>query len=114
MVKFQNRLNQYQIMWVLVFFDLPTETKSDRRHYRKFVAVLEKDGFSRFQFSIFMRHCPSLANAQIHVKRVKTNLPPKGHVGIIHLTDKQFGMMEVFYAAKKEAVPAPAQQLELF
>ena len=111
---FFERLNQYKLMWVFVFFDLPTETKTDRRNYRKFVDVLEKDGFTRFQFSIFMRHCPSIDNARVHVRRVKINLPPKGHVGIMHLTDKQFGMMEVFYEAKKEETPQVSQQLELF
>jgi len=50
----------------------------------------------------------------VHIKRVKINLPPKGHVGILHITDKQFGMMEVFIAAKREDLPKTAQQLELF
>lgn len=98
----------------MVFFDLPTETKTDTRNYRKFVDVLEKDGFTRFQFSIFLRHCPSMDNAQVHVKRIKQNLPPKGHVGITHITDKQFGMMEVYFSKKKEDTPQPIQQLELF
>ncbi|MGB3467927.1 MAG: CRISPR-associated endonuclease Cas2 [Cyclobacteriaceae bacterium] len=108
------RINQYRAMWVLVAFDLPTETKKDTRNYRKFVDVLEKDGFARFQFSIFIRHCPSLENAKIHSKRVKINLPPKGKVGIVQITDRQFGLMEVFSSAKKDEIPAPTQQLELF
>ena len=109
-----DRLNQYRIMWIMVFFDLPVETKKDRHNYRKFVDRLQKDGFSRFQFSIYLRHCPSMENAHVHIKRVKIGLPPKGHVGIAHLTDKQFGMMEVYYSAKKEELPRPSQQLEMF
>lgn len=109
-----DRLNQYRIMWVLVFFDLPTETKTDTRNYRRFVDVLEKDGFTRFQFSIFLRHCPSMENALVHMKRVKINLPPKGHVAIIRITDKQFGMMEIFQAASPKKIPDPPQQMELF
>lgn len=109
-----DRLNQYRVMWVMVFFDLPTETKADTRNYRKFVDVLEKDGFTRFQFSIFLRHCPSMENAMVHMKRVKTNLPPKGHVGIIRITDKQFGMMEIYFSKKPEPPPQPIQQMELF
>jgi CRISPR-associated protein Cas2 len=108
------RFNQYRLMWVMVFFDLPVTTKKDTKNYRKFVDVLEKDGFTRFQYSIFIRHCPSMANAEVHIKRIKMNLPPKGHVCILHFTDKQFGMMEVFLSAKKEHPPAPIQQLELF
>ncbi len=113
-MKFLERLNQYRIMWVLVFFDLPTETKKDRSNYRRFVDVLEKDGFTRFQFSIFLRHCPSMENAQVHIKRVKMHLPPKGHVAMIRITDKQFGMMEIFQSAKPTDTPKPPQQLQLF
>ena len=109
-----DRFNQYRIMWVMVFFDLPVETKKDRYNYRKFVDRLEKDGFVRFQFSIYLRHCPSMENAEVHTRRVRMNLPPKGHVATIRITDKQFGMMELFVSAKKEALPAHSQQLELF
>ena len=61
-----------------------------------------------------MRHCPTMDNANVHIKRVKSILPPKGHVCIIHLTDKQFGMMELFHGQKEVETEAPSQQLELF
>ena len=98
----------------MVLFDLPTETKTDRRNYRQFVKGLEVDGFSMFQFSIYLRHCPSRENAEVHKLRVKKLLPPKGHVGIIHITDKQFGMMELFIGKDKDTLPEISQQLELF
>ena len=101
-------------MWIFVFFDLPTETKQDRSRYRKFVQLLEKDGFTRFQWSIFIRHCPSRENMEIHIKRVKSFLPPQGHIAILHITDKQFGMMELFISAQKSELPPVSQQLELF
>ena len=50
-----NRLNAYRIMWVLVFFDLPTETKKDRKIYTKFRKDILADGFTMFQFSIYLR-----------------------------------------------------------
>ena len=108
------RINQYRAMWVMVLFDLPTETKKDRKNYRQFVKGLEIDGFSMFQFSIYLRHCPSRENAEVHKLRVKKLLPPKGHIGIIHITDKQFGMMELFIGQDKETLPQISQQLELF
>ncbi|HMQ01420.1 MAG TPA: CRISPR-associated endonuclease Cas2 [Cyclobacteriaceae bacterium] len=108
------RLNAYRVMWIMVLFDLPTETKKDRKNYADFRKKMLKDGFSMFQFSIYLRHCASRENMEVHVKRVKHNLPPKGHVGILTITDKQFGMMELFYGPEeKEKVPGP-QQLELF
>lgn len=109
-----NSLNQYRIMWVLVFFDLPTETKKDRKQAGLFRKRLIGDGFTMFQFSIYLRHCPSRENAQVHIKRVKSFLPPNGHVGILNVTDKQFGMIELFYGKKETEKPDTPQQLELF
>ncbi len=101
-------------MWVLVFFDLPTDTKIDRKRASKFRKKLLDDGFNMFQFSIYMRFCASRENAEVHTKRVKINLPPKGKVGIMAITDKQFGMMDLFYGTKLADKETPAQQLELF
>ncbi len=108
------RLNAYRIMWVLVLFDLPTETKKDRKAYTLFRKKLLNDGFQMFQFSIYMRHCPSRENADVHIKRVKAILPVKGHVGIFQFTDKQFGMVELFYGKSAHTSAAPVQQLEMF
>ncbi|WP_343702891.1 CRISPR-associated endonuclease Cas2 [Chitinophaga sp.] len=101
-------------MWVLVFFDLPTETKKDRKIYAQFRKKILADGFQMFQFSIYLRHCSSKENADVHTKRVKKILPPKGHVGILTITDKQFGMIEIFHGKEPAVAMAPPQQLELF
>jgi len=108
------RLNQYRIMWLIVFFDLPTETKRDRRNYRLFRDNLLKDGFAMFQYSIYTRHCASRENAQVHQKRVKSFLPPKGNVVIMMITDKQFGMIEIYQGKETAKRPEIAQQLTLF
>jgi len=101
-------------MWILVFFDLPTETAKDRKIYAKFRKELMKDGFTMFQFSIYIRHCPSRENMNVHVQRIKRILPEKGHVGILKITDKQFSMMEIFYGRKRESGFVEPHQLELF
>jgi CRISPR-associated protein Cas2 len=108
------RLNEYRILWVLVFFDLPTETKKERSVASKFRKEIMRDGFAMFQFSIYLRHCSSRENAEVHIKRVKKLLPEKGHIGIMTVTDKQFGMMELFYGRKEKGLPDTPQQLELF
>lgn len=109
-----DRFSEYRIMWVLVFFDLPTETKRERKIYADFRKRLLQDGFNMFQFSIYLRHCPSKENAEVHIRRVKAILPPKGEVGILCVTDKQFGAMEIFSCAKERKKSVPQQQLELF
>lgn len=101
-------------MWILVFFDLPTETKANRKVYSDFRKALIKDGFQMFQFSIYLRHCASRENAEVHIKRVKKILPKYGHIGILLITDKQFGSMELYFDKQPAALPEIGQQLEMF
>lgn len=101
-------------MWVMVLFDLPTVTKKQRKAYQQFRNQLEKDGFTMFQFSIYIRHCSSVENADVHIKRVKSFLPEHGHVGIICITDKQFERIEIFYGKTLIEPQKSPQQLELF
>ena len=112
--EFYNRLNQYRILWAFVFFDLPTETKKDRKNASRFRKLLLKDGFTMMQFSIYTRHCNSRENADVHIRRVKSILPPKGEVIIFTLTDKQFEMIEFFKGVTEAKRPDMPQQLELF
>ena len=109
-----DRFSEYRIMWVLVFFDLPTETKKDKKEYALFRKNLQRDGFTMFQMSIYVRHCASMENPAVHIKRVKGFLPKFGHVAIMCITDKQFGNISVFYGTKPMAPNAPGPQLELF
>lgn len=109
-----DRFSEYRVMWILVLFDLPTETKKDKKAYALFRKNLQRDGFTMFQFSIYVRHCASQENAAVHIKRVKLFLPEYGNVGIICITDKQFANIELFYGKKPLPPEAPGQQLELF
>jgi CRISPR-associated protein Cas2 len=101
-------------MWVVAMFDLPVDTKKARRAYAQFRKKLLRDGFTRMQFSVYMRHCASEENAAVHVERVERMVPDDGEVRIITITDKQFERMRVFWGRmRKPPEPAPAQ-LELF
>ncbi|MFJ1492432.1 CRISPR-associated endonuclease Cas2 [Capnocytophaga canis] len=108
------RFNAYRIMWVMVLYDLPTETKAMQKAANLFRKRLEDDGFSLFQFSIYLRHCPSRENAEVYKKRVKMMLPKYGKVAVMTITDKQFGDMEIFHSKVREDPPPTYQQLELF
>ena len=109
-----DRFSEYRVMWILVFFDLPTETKKDRKVYAKFRKDIMGDGFTMFQFSIYIRHCASRENADVHIKRVKSMLPEFGDVGVMCITDKQFGAIEIFSGKRSKAQNAEPMQLELF
>lgn len=108
------RFNAYRIMWVLVLYDLPTDTKLAMKDANRFRKSLLDDGFTLFQFSMYVRHCPSRENAEVHIKRVKNLLPKAGKVAIMSITDKQFGDIEIFFARNKETPQKGSQQLELF
>lgn len=110
----KDRISQYRIMWIFVFFDLPTETKKDRKNYAQFRKSLMKDGFSMMQYSIYVRHCNSRENADVHIRRVKSFIAPKGEVIIFMLTDKQYGIMEFFKSRDPVKRPDTPQQLEMF
>ncbi len=108
------RLSQYRVMWVMVFFDLPTTSKKEKKAYMSFKKSLQKDGFTMFQFSIYVRNCASMENANVHMKRVKGFLPEVGNVCIMCITDKQFGDIEVFIGKRPAPPNSPGYQLELF
>jgi len=103
-----DRFSEYRIMWLLVFFDLPTDTKKERKAAADFRKNLLADGFT------YVRHCASRENADVHLRRVRALLPQYGQVGCLTITDRQFADIEL-YICKKEVQPnAPGQQLELF
>ena len=106
--------NKYRFMWLMVFFDLPTDTKQQRKASAMFRKRLLADGFMMFQFSIYIRNCPSKENADVHAQRVRGLLPKEGKVGIPCVTDKQCGSMELFYGSRKTTLPIGYHQLELF
>ncbi|MDO4958465.1 MAG: CRISPR-associated endonuclease Cas2 [Prevotellaceae bacterium] len=110
-----SRFSEYRVMWILVFFDLPTETKQERREAALFRKNLMRDGFTMFQFSIYVRHCASKENMEVHLKRVRALIPEYGKVGVLNITDRQFGDIEIFYGKKaKETDTSIPLQLELF
>ena len=109
-----DRLNEYRVMWILVLYDLPTETKKDRKIAAKFRKNIMGDGFTMFQFSIYVRHCASMDNAEVHIKRVKTFVPEYGSVAVMCITDKQFANIQLFNGSKIAKMQSQPQQLELF
>ncbi len=109
-----NRLNAYHIMWLFVFFDLPTGTKKERREASIFRKNLLKDGFSMMQYSVYVRHCASLQSAEVHLKRVRLMIPQSGQVSILSVTDKQYGNIVNIWGKKTEPMSNTPRQLEMF
>ena len=89
-------ISGYRCMWIVTMFDLPVDTRKARRAYRQFRKSLLKDGFAQMQYSVYVRHCASEENADVHIQRVQAALPDDGEVRLLSVTDKQFARMRVF------------------
>ena len=109
-----NALNRYKYMWIYVMFDLPTNTKQQRKNATLFRKTLIQDGFSMLQYSVYIRHCSSFANTNVHIRRIKNAVPPEGVVSVLCITDRQFGDTYTFIGSKSTAPPPAPAQLELF
>lgn len=101
-------------MWLLVMFDLPTDSKKAKRAYTLFRKSLLKFGFNKIQFSIYTRHCASLEQAETFANRIMNELPPDGEVRIMSITDKQFERMDIFHGKNRKIPEQPPNQLQLF
>lgn len=81
-------------MRVIVFFDLPTVTASDKRNYRKFRKFLIKDGFMMIQESVYAKLALNSTQVSQIINEVKKSRPESGSVQILSVTEKQFSKME--------------------
>lgn len=85
----------YRFMRVIVFFDLPTVTTSDRRNYAKFRKFLIKEGFMMLQESVYAKLALNSTQVSQIVSEVKHARPENGSVQILSVTEKQFSRMEI-------------------
>lgn len=108
----------YEIMWLVVMFDLPVGTLTERRKATRFRNNLLELGFAMKQFSVYLRHCENLEKAKVQAQKVKQYLVANGTVSVLYITDRQYGMMENFYGevkVKNEAkILEKQEQLFLF
>mgnify|MGYP003295589164 FL=1 len=107
-------ISHYKTVWLYAMFDLPVVTKTQRRRATQFRKCLLKDGFSMLQYSVYIRHCASKENMDVHEKRVKMMTPEDGTVSLLAVTDRQFGEMKTLYGKKVLKPKAQPVQLEFF
>lgn len=107
--------NGWRIVWLLAVFDCPVLTPEQRHDYTVFRRSLLREGFVQHQLSVYLRHCPTLANAEALIQRLKPGIPDAARVSFFFLTDKQYGMSVEFVGPKYEKQrPDAPEQLELF
>ena len=107
-------ISGYRAMWLFAMFDLPVDTRENRKRYAEFRKALVRQGFSMLQFSVYARFCASEEGAHIYRKRLRAIMPPHGQVRLLGVTDRQFGKMEVFIGRRPAPPEEPPRQVGLF
>ena len=90
----------YKVMRMLCMFDLPVDTKSEQKEYRKFRNYIMSEGFVMIQYSVYVRVCPSREYAQSLTKRIQKNVPKQGNVRLLSVTEKQYNDMKLLVGKK--------------
>ena len=91
-------------MRILVMFDLPVITDTDRREYRKFRKFLILNGFLMLQESVYCKIAHNSVVADGIVENIKKNKPQAGLVQMLKVTEKQYSKMEYIVGESKSEV----------
>ncbi len=90
----------YRVMRLILFFDLPMNTKEERRIYTKFRKYLISNGFMMLQFSVYAKIFPNRISLYQYIEGLKRNLPVRGSIRIMGVTEKQYEKMFILVGGK--------------
>lgn len=107
-------MSAYKVMWIVVMFDLPVDTKSARKAAAKFRERLLDLGFEMCQFSVYARFCNGREQFDSYTRKIEAELPKAGEVHILHFTDRQYEKIIRFSGRRRSASREKPPQLALF
>lgn len=84
----------------MLFFDLPMNTKDERRTYARFRKYLINNGFSMLQYSVYAKIFPNRSALFQYIEGLKRNLPSRGSIRIMAVTEKQYEKMQILVGGK--------------
>ena len=88
-------------MRMLVFFDLPTETREDRREYVRFRKLLIRNGFLMMQESVYCKIALNATVVELTADKLRKEKPRQGLVQLLTVTERQFQKMEYLVGSYK-------------
>jgi CRISPR-associated protein Cas2 len=107
------RSEEVRYMWVMVFFDLPVGSKEQRRTATRFRNFLKDDGYMMLQWSVYARVCRGEEAVAKHISRVTKNLPSKGSVRALQVTERQYARMKMLVGESKKSEKVASNQMVL-
>ena len=101
-------------MWMIVLFDLPVISPEERKIASAFRKTLLDKGFHMSQYSVYYRLLSGKEAYDGYIREIKAQLPPKGKVDILTITDKQYEGIISFSGQTKNKNKQTPSQLLLF
>lgn len=92
----------YEFMRLVVFFDLPMNTKNEIRIYNHFRKFLIKSGYLMMQYSVYCKIFPNRDSSIKHIQILRKNVPKNGQIRIMLVTEKQYSRMEIIVGGKSK------------
>jgi len=96
-------LGKYRMGWVLVLFDLPTDTKEERREATRFRNNLLDSGFLMLQYSVYAKCAVTLEKKAALINNLRIIAPTTGNVQCLFITDAQWGKCITLSAAEAKS-----------
>lgn len=88
------QIMSYRFMRMILFFDLPSVSKKERRDYQKFIKTLKYKGFIMMQESVYTKLALNQSVATSTLLELKKELPADGHISLLTITEKQYASIE--------------------
>ena len=96
-------MNNGVYMRIIVMFDLPVQSKKQRREATTFRNLLLKLGFIMLQFSVYVRICKGIEKNNSLVEKIKKSLPKGGNIRALSITEKQYEDMVILIGESKSS-----------
>lgn len=88
------RAMRYRVMRVIVFFDLPMKTATERKIYTEFRKNLIREGFLMIQESVYVRVATTRESAHFLENRVASFTPAEGLVQSLIITENSTHLLD--------------------
>lgn len=101
-------------VWLMVMFDLPVQTKEQRRGATRYRMMLLDMGFSQIQFSVYAKYLINATGVKRLVTRLKLGVPSRGEVRALKITDEQWAGTYRWFGSSDIKMENKPSQLALF
>lgn len=100
-----------RFMRVLVLFDMPVSSSTERKAYTHFRKFLIRNGFVMMQESVYSKIVPNVSVAKAVMNKVRREGTGKGLIQMMMITEKQYAQIELVAGEKQEEIVESDERL---